>query len=284
MPVFGGDQLADQDADLAYAARRKTTVRVEGGDRLGQVIDRAAVAFGVTSLVERPVSEQIHCVAFYQAGDDRRFRHSYERWHQVIRLPDKEALSWPVVWRLVTIDELIGCAELGGLHGDPQRIYFWPVIPQGEAVEVLAALYIGWSMWEHALSAHDTWKLAKSLKGHLNAARRGADADHARVNRALGRPDEFFALISEPASTSLHVAEGSGLTVEQVDLLMPAFGYVQNAQCEWVIGRDALSQLQRAHLEHVRLTGEALDEAQAEALLRRVVGEVKWPTGGTNTR
>lgn len=255
LPVFDGEQFADQGPEVHYAHRAKVLVRVPSDTSYGAIIDEAADRFGVLSQNEMRISELVHCVALYRDADERGMAYDYDRWLAVVRTVDRHgAPSWAVRWSEVTVDEMLAARDAGVLLGDPLRPYFWPVIPQGDLDDLAQALWMLWMHWEdiltHILAAGGTAALARSAVRRtlqtIRRARTSAAVDHQQWAAALRRPREFFAYLTDSARTSEEVAQHTGLRLYQVERGLPGLGYVLGPDARWRPATGAQAQLAEA--------------------------------------
>jgi hypothetical protein len=250
LPVFDGEQFADQGPELPYEQRTKVNLIVAGDTSLGIVIDEAARRFGVRSQTERQISEQVHCVAWFREADEAGTDYDFDRWSAVVRTVDKAGEpSWALRWPHVTIDELLASHDAGLLDGDPLRPYFWPVIPQADIEDLVQALWTTWLRWEdilpHVLAAGATLGAAgATVRSALRVTRRARDASSSDIESwgiALQRPHEFFAFLDETPRTSADVAAVYPLSANQVEGGLPGLGYVLGPDGRWRRATDGVA-------------------------------------------
>ncbi len=283
MPFFLGEQFADQGEDVSYEDRSKVIVHAESGTSLGAVIDEAAKRFGVASPTESKVSELVHWVAFFRPGDEHGMPYNYDRWHAAIRTVDVAGQpSWALSWSAITMGELVAAHDAGLLDGDPLRPYFWPVIPQGELLDVVQALWGLWSQWEDAVVPHidaaavtiGPIAVAVELMRRIRAATRAATKHHEALAQALERPQEFLAYLDSAPRTTEEVAARTGLPETAAAQVLAGIGYSPGTDGRWRSRVDAPAALLRQGLLEIRARGRGpTTEEAAEAVRAAFEGE-----------
>lgn len=137
---FEGPRFFNEGEGVPWDARRKVTLTVAPTETLAVVIDRAAEEFGLSVArpgirwhPDQPVSETIAGVAFYKPGDDLPYA-SPHPWMSIFPAVDEDG---ELYWKWISeakLGDLLRAYERGLLPGDPQRIYLWPIVPQGGEV------------------------------------------------------------------------------------------------------------------------------------------------------
>ena len=211
MPVFNGEQFADQGPEVPYEQRKTVVVSAAGHTRLGEILDEAAGRFGVLSQHTQSVSQQVHWVAFFRSGDELGMEYDYDRWHAALRTPDSAGNpSWAVAWSQITLDELLAARDAGLLDGDPLRVYFCPVIAQGTLADVASALWLTWTLWEHALAARETTGSASTVLHNMRRGKAAATDARDAWLAALQRPHELMAYLAPVPRTTAEVVQTHG--------------------------------------------------------------------------
>lgn len=261
LPVFDGEQFADQGPDVAYADRAQVVVEASSEATLAAVIDQAADRFGVRWTDQRPVSEVIHWVAFFDDGDQDGMEYDYDRWSAAIRVigPDGEP-SWPVRWSEIRIHELLLTSASGELDGDPLRPYLWPVIPQGELSDVASALWATWSMWEHYLSARETVGILAALRERIQRGRNASEEDRSAWEKWLRRPHLLLSYLDASPRTTTDISDATGLPKSQVVDGMWSLGYALGDDGRWRPGGDAAATVLHAGLNDIRRVGQGPED------------------------
>lgn len=279
MPFFIGEQFVDQGEDVSYVDRSKIVVPTESGTALGTVIDEAARRFGVESPSGSKVSELVHWVAFFRVGDEGGMPYDYDRWHAAIRTVDGSGQpSWVVPWSAITIGELVATNDAGFLDGDPLRPYFWPVIPQGELLDVLQALWGLWSQWEDAVVPHidaaavtiGPIAAAAELARRIRAAKRAATDHHEALARVLARPQELLTYLDSAPRTTKDVAAHTELPEAAAAKVLAGIGYVPGTDGRWRSGADDPAALLRQGLLDIRERGRGPTVEEAAETVRAV--------------
>lgn len=268
--VFRGPALADQGPTVPYADRLKVDVEATGASLLGDVVDAAAEALGV-SLPGAQISESITGVVFYEPADDLAFGHRLEPWPDFICLADADGSPIrEAPWNLVTVDELQAAGEIGLIDGHPLRPYFWPVTPQGgEPVTVGSALWLLWQIWEHVLSGADTTILVKDALRRVRRARqtiRDVQLDH---RGALRQPESLMQFLDENPRTSREVAVFLRWPIEFTEGWLTGTGYVPNADGTWHPGTDRVTRMLNDTVHSIEHLGRTPTEDEIRTRLAR---------------
>lgn len=243
-----------------------------GDTTLGAVIDEAAACFGVFSQNQYTVGEQVNCVAFFRNEDATGMEGDYSRWSYVIRTVATDGrLSWPVRWSQIGLTELVASAEAGHIDGDPLRPYFWPVIPQGDLVDIVSALWTFWMLWEHALSGRETIGLARTLLRRVRRAKAAAEQDSSSWERALARPQDYFAYLDESPRTTTEASRKLGLSPERTEGALWGMGYALGADGKWRPAADPASAALHDGLHKIERAGRAPTITELAEQLRAVM-------------
>lgn len=289
-PFFLGEQFLDQGEDVPYDGRSKVVLHTESDTPVSDIIDEAARRFGVESPNERKVSDLVHWVAFFRAGDEGGMPYDYDRWHAAIRTVDSSRQpSWALRWSVITIGELIATHDAGLLDGDPLRPYFWPVIPQGDLLDLFQALWQLWSHWEDAVVPHidaaavtlGPIAVAAEFARRVRAAKRAASEHHESLSRALERPQEFLSYLDSAPRTTAEIAKRTGLPEPATAKVLAGIGYVFGADGRWRSGADAPAALLRKGLLEIRQQGRGptVEEAAETVRAAFLTEESKRETG-----
>jgi hypothetical protein len=264
MPVFDGEQFANQGPELEYNERAKVVVEATPSTTLGEIIDQAAMQFGVLSQNERTVSEQVPCVAFFQKGDQAGTEFTSDRWCRAIRTIDPlGSPSWTVRWSEISLKELVATSSAGLLDGDPLRPYFWPVIPQGNLAEVAVSIWMMWVFWEHYLSARETVGIAKRILERIRCGKTAVEENHEAWRRWLRRPQVLMPYLDSAPRTTTEIATDTGISESQLEGILWGMGYVLGQDERWRLGEDPPSKVLQAGVMDIKKTGhgpEDMDE------------------------
>jgi hypothetical protein len=238
MPVFDGPGLEAQGPNTPYDARLKAEIETDDATTLGEIIDAAAMRFGISSPQGR-VSERLTGVVFFVPSDAERFQRRDEPWPKTIRTVTPQGTpSWVVRWCDVRFGELLAASDAGMVEGDPYRPYLWPVIPQGNAGQTfLDALWSLWLNWEHLLAAYGTYELARPILDRIKRARAATRARGWSSQKALERPQDLMPLLD--ASPRSDEIEGAlGIPITQAAPWLEGLGYVCGDDERWRAGCD----------------------------------------------
>lgn len=277
VPVFDGEQFADQGPGVPYKQRARVRIAASPGVTLGQVIDEAAACFGVRSQGARSISEQVHCVAFYRDGDEAGMEYDYDRWHAAVRTVDTAGEpSWAVRWSVITLEELIAASDAGLVVGDPLRPYFWPVIPQGDAVDVV-------TRYGHCgITGRTSSRISRPQR------RRPAWDARQRVTRFVlfaepgtrplrittrGRPPcsdqtSSWPLWGQTPRTTSEIAARTGLSTAQVTDGLPGLGYVLGPDGRWHPAAHGVAAMLRQGMLDIKRAGRGPDLEEAAERVR----------------
>jgi hypothetical protein len=252
------------------------------------VIDRTADHFGVTftSAPGVPLSEVITGVVFYLPQDESALERP-QPWPDSIRLVDGVGKpSWAVPWHVVRYDELMAASDAGLIEGDPLRPYFWPVIPQGDAVGVLLDPTLLWLLQrnyafilEHAaggaigtaagLVVKEAWERLKRSHDvrHPEPNEFGGAPELPRWSERLARPDDFLPILVKREPTTEEAADILGCPLPEAEAVMWGLGFALDpSDGRWRNGGDEAAALIATDLESAQRTGALPPDLAKEAL------------------
>jgi hypothetical protein len=211
-------------------------VEVSDDDTLGQVIDRAAAAVGLTEVhaeeAVTSVSNAITYIAFRQWGDE----YQPPQFSSPVVLNEGGHAAWPRPWQSIRVDQLLQAANRGLVEGDPTHPYL--ILPTGfgdftgfDWSHVVGALSI---MREALAAVGDTSSVVdiyRLVRNKLKKRGEGVEVVTKKVIDWKSRgaaPSDFHRLLSSASRTATEVAALVGCSEHEAEAMMWSLGASYN--------------------------------------------------------
>lgn len=264
----------DEEAfSTPYADRDKVTLSVNGGDKLGDVYERASREFGVISH-GWPYTPTY--VSFYSEEHTTVPRGSW-----TVAVPRADGTAEWREYQEVTVDDLLRSAEAGALNGDPLRPYFivTPQVGNGALPpwDVVVQMYEVLKQVMDLLGApgalYASYELLRRLRRRSSESASTMAAHSPRWQRDGADPYTLDEWLDDSPWHAKDLAVLLGCTEGEAEALLWAFGFGQSPSGLWRRREDEEAKL----LAGIRMTliSSGYESATVEQLQRLLDQQVR---------
>jgi hypothetical protein len=223
-------------------------ISVDENERLGDVLDLAAVEFG-TELPGGTIWGSVAFIDFAQSDDST----VWGRLHSEVTLVDSQGhLRWSRYWQLEPMSEYIRAAKAGALQGDPLRpfLIMQPGVGNGVLADFGTYLQLWNVIWDVMTDVGTIYTLAAGAKLTIETikerCRRGQSVveNHLEDWKASGaRPDNLIAWLRTEPRRSADVARLLACSPEEAEALLLGAGFSIAEGDVWISGLDEEARL-----------------------------------------
>jgi hypothetical protein len=275
---IGSGNYSEEDIRVRWADRSKVELEVERDETVGQILARAAEAFGLASAWNledslwpgATLADAFAWVALY--------RPEHEEGAPIrpltgVTLADEEGRAiWNNYFKEVTHEELLWAAEVGALEGDPNRLYLltWAGFGNGLIADLTTLMNLWDLAWYVLEKVGAGYAGYEALRRISNRIRRGREvtADHESSWQARGGdPGTLSEFLRHRPSTAGEVAGLLGCTDEEAEAVLWAFGFAPDEAGLWRLQADEEAKFLRA-------IWELIVYGYREVELERRIGEI----------
>jgi hypothetical protein len=281
--LFHGPRFEDQGPAVRWHDRQKVRIEAASGDTLADLIDRASDAFGLSVPKRSPVdlytplSRVIDGVAFFKEADD--LPGSYPGpFLRIFPCVDQDGqLAWREI-QDAAYASVVRAYEHGLLLGDPQRIYLYPMVPQGGEVffgswpALLDAARAFLAAAEAISAIYGASQFVQAVANRLRAAKA---IDFRALEKRNAGPAQVDELLRSHPWPTTELARLLGIPLDRVRELALVFGLDVCMDGQASVSTELDGRFQRrliqfllynADTEHYPDRVEAFARARLEAL------------------
>jgi hypothetical protein len=280
--VFKGPQFEDQGPEVSFEDRVKVRIDTADDMKLGEIIDSAAVALGVSGPEGRRASWIIPIIGFFEPGWPP---DPPNGWYYSLRTVDERGKpSWDILWQFIRVDELIASSRAGLFDGDPQVPCLWFCYPQGGAGPGFLIDLV--STWETLKTLVEIvgvglglGQIGRAIKERLDRGERVvSDRFDAGWSERLGRPQDLVDSLSSQARTAADVAKLLRCKPNEAEGILWSMGFVFEDGA-WspprsdgnVDADETAARILFGAILEIRRLGRDVTPEELEALIRRLL-------------
>jgi hypothetical protein len=254
---LGSVGYSPEDLEVPWSEREKVTLEVEGNETLGQILARAAGAFGLTSARDleeslwpgATLADAFAWVALYRPEHEHG---APIRPLTSLTLADSEGQAvWNNYFKDVTFEQLLWAAEAGALEGDPRRLYLltWAGFGNGVIADLttLTNLWdLAWYVLEKIGVGYAGYEALRRIRDRIRRGRDVTGKHKANWQARGGDPGTLSEFFRHRPSTTAEVAGLLGCTEEEAEAVLWAFGFASDETGVWRLQADEEAKVLRA--------------------------------------